>query len=465
MKKSYVLFLGLICLASSALTAQFRTLLSFNASNGGASEISTPLVSGEMIYGVTNYGGAHDSGTVFSLDTNGGGYFDLHDFSGADGYYPVGSLTLVGNVLFGVVAYGGVHDSGSIFSIHTNGTDFKTIYSFSGTDGRLPVAALTISGTTIYGAAYMGGLLNLGCVFSIDTNGSGYTDLHDFVGPNGANPLGQLTLIGNKLYGTAATGGTSDSGCIYSIYTNGGGYRDVFNFTGLTTGIEPYGGLILSGGTLFGTSIAGGLLNLGCIFSIDTDGTGFTDMHDFIGANGAVSASTLALSGTTLLGMTAEGGAHDSGCIFSIQTNGGDYKDLYDFNSAGYGPQINSLTIEGEMIYGIVPLGGTSGDGGLFAYKDPVLSVNNISASAISATLYPNPNNGKFTVALSGKYYAHSTLEIYNILGQPVYSETVNPVQSTNNVNISSQAPGVYLYRIINENGSLIADGKIVIEK
>jgi uncharacterized repeat protein (TIGR03803 family) len=465
MKKAYMLLFGLLWLAGFTLTAQFRSLLSFNVTNGAENEYSTVLVSNGIIYGVTSIGGAHDSGTVFALDTNGGGYRDLHDFSGADGYFPTGSLVLSGNVLFGVTALGGINDSGSIFSIHTDGTHFKDIFDFNGTNGQEPVATLTLSGSTLYGTALLGGLLNLGCIFSVDTDGTGYVDLHDFIGPNGRNPYGSVTLSGNKLYGATNGGGSMDSGCIYSININGSGYADIFDFTGLNTGRSPFGGLTLVGGTLYGTAAYGGLLELGCIFSVDTDGSGFTDMHDFIGVSGAVSGSTLALSGNTLLGMTAEGGVHDSGCIFAIQTNGGGYKDLYDFNSAGYDPQVNSLTVDGEMIYGIVPFGGTSGDGTLFAYKDPVLSVNTIQASERTASIYPNPCNGQFTVKLSGGYYTPSTLEIYNILGQPIFSEIVNPVQSTNYVDLSSQAGGIYLYRITNSNGSLISDGKIVIEK
>jgi uncharacterized repeat protein (TIGR03803 family) len=45
---------------------------------------------------------------------------DLFDFSTAVGKYPYGSLTLSGNVLYGMTNYGGVYNDGVVFSIHTD---------------------------------------------------------------------------------------------------------------------------------------------------------------------------------------------------------------------------------------------------------------------------------------------------------------------------------------------------------
>ena len=41
----------------------------------------------------------------------------------------------------------------------------------------------------------------------------------------------------------------------------------------------PNGGLILSGNTLYGTAYEGGSLSAGMVFSIQTNGTGFTNLH------------------------------------------------------------------------------------------------------------------------------------------------------------------------------------------
>ena len=55
----------------------------------------------------------------------------------------------------------------------------------------------------------------------------------------------------------------------------------------------PYAHLILSGNTLYGTTAGGGSHNLGTVFAIDTDGTGFTNLYSFTGgSDGAAPGSS-----------------------------------------------------------------------------------------------------------------------------------------------------------------------------
>jgi uncharacterized repeat protein (TIGR03803 family) len=44
-------------------------------------------------------------------------------------------------------------------------------------------------------------------------------------------------------------------------------------------GSEPRAALILSGNALYGTAYSGGSANNGTVFKINTDGTGFTNLH------------------------------------------------------------------------------------------------------------------------------------------------------------------------------------------
>src|SRR5437868_13539886 len=50
-------------------------------------------------------------------------------------------------------------------------------------------------------------------------------------------------------------------------------------------GANPYGGLILSGSTLYGTASAGGSWGKGTVFKSNTDGTGVMAVHSFTGGN------------------------------------------------------------------------------------------------------------------------------------------------------------------------------------
>src|ERR1700722_20612522 len=48
-------------------------------------------------------------------------------------------------------------------------------------------------------------------------------------------------------------------------------------------GYASEGDLVLSGNVLYGTTQAGGTNNFGVIFSVNTDGTGYTILHSFTG--------------------------------------------------------------------------------------------------------------------------------------------------------------------------------------
>ncbi|MGH7969236.1 MAG: hypothetical protein ACREIC_10975, partial [Limisphaerales bacterium] len=58
--------------------------------------------------------------------------------------------------------------------------------------------------------------------------------------------------VGNTLYGTAEVGGSSAEGTIFAINTDGTGFTNLHTFaTG--DGANPIGNLVLSGNTLYGT--------------------------------------------------------------------------------------------------------------------------------------------------------------------------------------------------------------------
>ena len=54
---------------------------------------------------------------------------------------------------------------------------------------------------------------------------------------------------------------------------------------GTDDGREPYGSLTLSGSTLYGMTYGGGDSGVGTVFSMGTNGSGFTLLHEF--ASGA----------------------------------------------------------------------------------------------------------------------------------------------------------------------------------
>ena len=78
-----------------------------------------------------------------------------------------------------------------------------------------------------------------------------------------------------------------------------------------------------------------------------------------------------------------------------------------------------------------------------------------------NVSVYPNPNNGNFIIALQN-INEPAQVEIYNVLGEKVKSEKLN--KNAIQIEMSGQASGVYFYRVITQTGSLVGEGKIVKE-
>jgi len=95
--------------------------------------------------------------------------------------------------------------------------------------------------------------------------------------------------------------------------------------------------------------------------------------------------------------------------------------------------------------------------------KTTAEGIDGISDNSAQISVYPNPNNGQFTIESS--VGGASSVEIYNILGEKVYTRNLSTTKGTNTINVSNQPNGVYLYRIVSDNGDLLGEGRIAIQK
>lgn len=81
-----------------------------------------------------------------------------------------------------------------------------------------------------------------------------------------------------------------------------------------------------------------------------------------------------------------------------------------------------------------------------------------------SISLFPNPSSGLFTFAFSGTQNVVSGMvEIYNVMGERVERRKLK-VESEE-IDLTGQPNGVYFYRVISEDGNLIGEGKMIIQK
>jgi len=80
--------------------------------------------------------------------------------------------------------------------------------------------------------------------------------------------------------------------------------------------------------------------------------------------------------------------------------------------------------------------------------------------AATTVNVYPNPSSGKFNFA---GIYPGSTIQIYNVLGEMVYSFIAASDKCV--VRLNTEAKGVYFYRITGEGiASTVQQGKIILE-
>jgi Secretion system C-terminal sorting domain len=98
--------------------------------------------------------------------------------------------------------------------------------------------------------------------------------------------------------------------------------------------------------------------------------------------------------------------------------------------------------------------------------------INELS-NKISSKIYPDPNNGIFTLSFSKVYNipiaTGNEIEIYDVFGRKVFTSTLPPpkgggVSFTSKINISSQPSGVYFYKIFSPEGVSLASGKFAVE-
>lgn len=376
-------------LPADRVTAQaFTNLISFTGGSDGGNPMGGLVLSGSTLYGTANGGGDSGNGTVFALNTDGTSFTILHTFmDSADGAFPYAGLILSGDTLYGTAENGGAAESGTVFALSTNGTAFRNLHSFTAisgpfntnSDGAFPEAGLLVSGDTLYGVTVIGGNTGNGTLFKINNDGSGFQKLHSFTGGlDGDYPHGVLIISGDTLYGTAVGGGSAGTGALFSLNTNGMAFTTLHSFTPISgflrtnsDGASPQAGLLLSGNALYGTASKGGAFGFGSLFSVKTDGSGFTNLHDFTDSE-ATPYAQLILSGGTLYGTTSGSSGSGFGAVFRVGANGAGFTTLHSFSSADGATPIGGLVFGAGTLYGSASAGGTFDFGTVFRVALPI---------------------------------------------------------------------------------------------
>ncbi len=164
------------------------------------------------------------------------------DTNTSEGRKPRGIIDVNSTMLYGVTEFGGDHDSGVIFkiaiapegSVTPTNTPIVKVYDFNttGTDGMLPSTAPAFHNGFIYGATLNGGVNDGGVLYRLEVATDSFTVLHSFgSGDEGSHPRGSVYIAEDgRIYGTTTAGTDNGLGGLYSCNIDGNCIKE-YSFT------------------------------------------------------------------------------------------------------------------------------------------------------------------------------------------------------------------------------------------
>jgi uncharacterized repeat protein (TIGR03803 family) len=363
-------------------------------------------------------------------------------------------------------------------------------------DGANPAAGLVYSGGVLCGTTLNGGGQGAGTAFYLSLDGNNFNAFRTFTNsPDAGSPQGELAVGGTRFFGTTAGGGSNGTGTAFVAQTNGS-VSVLRSFAAVSAdtatnfgGASPGASLALSGGTLFGTTTAGGAAANGTVFSLTTNGATFSVLHDFslldsqtgTNADGAVPAGGLILAGNRLYGAAAGGGAGGNGVVFAIDTNGANFTTLHSFspldtltatNTDGAMP-LGGLVLSNDTLYGTTYAGGHGGRGTVFSLQtnglnftvlhqftpaDPATGTNLDGASPCAALTLSS--NVLYGTASAGGTGAAGTVFLLNTDGSRFNAFRSFPALAGNGTNAVGAFPVAPVLRLGNSvYGTTFAGG------
>lgn len=168
----------------------YKTLVDFNQNNGALVRGGLTLDSAGTLWGTTTYGGTNNAGIVFSFTQESGTpesgrwtFNEEYNFDGIDGLQPSGNVAFDGSGnLYGAAYQGGESDSGAVFQLIPNGGGWteNVLYNFALTGkkfGENPLGGVMVDSVgDVYMTTNQGGDLkdcapNPGCGTVIKVSG------------------------------------------------------------------------------------------------------------------------------------------------------------------------------------------------------------------------------------------------------------------------------------------------------
>lgn len=284
-------------------------------------------------------------------------------------------------------------------------------------DAGNSVCQTTDGGYIIVGSTNSNDTTNLSDVYLIKTYTNGDTMWTKTYGGAG-DDLGQSVQQTND--GGYIIAGTKDNFSlqtkIYLIKTNSNGdtlwtksYQDSSEAQGAIVQQTSDRGYIISG---IGSS------SYGAFYLIKTDSLGFSGCNDFNTTTKVGSPHTQVTKPHTIV-------TYSSSANVSIR---------------------NMIIVSGGVV-------------GTICFND---GINEVRNNQPTISLYPNPNNGTFTLSYSQIQTPNSQFRIEDVLGRTVYTHYIYSIEGKETIDVSGLSNGVYFYQLINNKETM--RGKFVKE-
>lgn len=422
----------------------FEVLHRFNGFDG---EDPSPYLvedNAGVIYGTTEINGEDEAngiffgeGTVFALNLDGSGFRVLKVFSHSDGASPANGVVLATDGrLYGTTDFGGAYDSGTLFSLARDGTGFTVHREFGapGEGGPSIVRLLAGSDGFVYGSVARAGGVGP-YLYRFLPGGLNFTVILDLSqGPGGWGQFGPLTEGSDgRLHGTVDG---ANGSAIFAVQRDGTGFvvQAAFGTGADEPDLLHVPLLPASNGWLY-AGAAGGLRDGGVLLGIDPDGSDLKELRSFepTGNDGSapVAGVVYARDGR-LYGLARNGGApiENAGTFYSLKPNGTGFKVHHRFGTdertgtnTGSGPEVALTEGSNGWLYGSTPRGGEHGNGTLFYLRPGTGKLNVLhqltidQGRDIGAPLVEGPNGILYGVARQGGLTQYSEPNRYTGVG------------------------------------------------
>ncbi len=488
--------------------SNFKDRLDFTGPNGSSPTGDLTLF-GNTLYAMASY-------NIFSMDTNGGGFNNLYNFVPSTGDNPFGNLIVSSGIFYGMTNTGGGNNDGVVFKYQPCGvtTTQNVISNNSCHGGNTGSASVAVSG----GSPPYTYLWNPGGITSTSVSGLSAGTYTITVGDNNGctvttfvtitePPLLQdsikkvnITCHGddNGKVKVFPYGGTSPYTYLWSDGNTREGKSGLSAGTYSCTVTDNNGCSVTASETIIDPLVLsvslsssavkcfGGNTGLASVSSL----TGGTPPYTYLWTPPGVTTATLtgASAGTYTLTVYDKNGCNTTASVRVTQPS----KIRDSITTIGCGTA--TVGVRGgtpSYNYHWTPSGGFTATAIVYTVGIYTVTITDRNGCTASTTaditcpkikhdeptsnedfgvccdndikVYPNPNNGVFTIE-SSVVSGQCSVEIYNVLGQQVLKEVLPHTQGNNTVRLT-QPNGVYLYRIITEAGSLLKQGKVVIDK